>query len=263
MELGLRGKVVMVAGASRGLGYAVARALAREGAHVSMSSSHESSIQEARVRLQQETGGRLFAHVCDVRNGEHIVRWAAATGEEFGGIDLLFTNSGGPPAGPAIAFDDGAWEEASRLLLFSVLRLVRAVVPSMEQRGGGAILVSTSASVKEPIPHLGLSTVTRASVSALAKTLSRELAPKNIRVNQIIPGRIDTDRVRQLDEINARRANLTPEEQRARAMAAIPLGRYGEIDEFGAPAAFLLSDAARYITGATLQVDGGAIHSVL
>jgi len=263
MELGLRGKVAMVAGASRGLGYAVARALAREGAHVSMSSSSEASIQAARARLQEEAGGRLFAHTCDVRDAGHIARWTAATEQEFGGIDLLFTNSGGPNAGPAIGFDDAAWEEASRLLLFSVLRLVRAVVPAMERRGGGAILVSTSASVKEPIPNLGLSTVTRASVSALAKTLSLELAPKQIRVNQIIPGRIDTDRVRQLDEINARRANVSPDEQRARAIAAIPLGRYGEIEEFGAPAAFLLSDAARYITGATLQVDGGAIHSVL
>jgi 3-oxoacyl-[acyl-carrier protein] reductase len=133
----------------------------------------------------------------------------------------------------------------------------------MEKRGGGAILVSTSSSVKEPIPNLGLSTVMRASVSALAKTLALELAAKKIRVNQIIPGRIDTVRVRQLDEINAKKAGVSPEEQKTRAIGAIPFGRYGEPDEFGRAAAFLLSDAARYITGATLQVDGGLIRSVV
>ena len=133
----------------------------------------------------------------------------------------------------------------------------------MQRRGGGSILVSTSSSVKEPIPNLGLSTVMRASVSALAKTLALELAASKIRVNQIIPGRLDTDRLRQLDEGNAKRSGVPVEEQRKRAIATIPLGRYGEPDEFGRAAAFLLSDAAGYITGATLQVDGGLIRSVL
>jgi 3-oxoacyl-[acyl-carrier protein] reductase len=133
----------------------------------------------------------------------------------------------------------------------------------MKKRGGGSILVSTSSSVKEPIPNLGLSTVMRASVSALAKTLALELAPEKIRVNQIIPGRLDTDRVRQLDEGNAKKAGIGAEEQRKRSIATIPAGRYGEPDEFGKAAAFLLSDAASYITGATLQVDGGLVRNVL
>jgi 3-oxoacyl-[acyl-carrier protein] reductase len=133
----------------------------------------------------------------------------------------------------------------------------------MQARGGGAILMSTSSSVKEPIPNLGLSTVVRAAVSALAKTLSLELAASKIRVNQIIPGRIDTDRVRQLDEINAKKQGGSVEDAKARAIAAIPLGRYGEGDEFGRVGAFLLSEAAVYMTGATVQVDGGAIRSVL
>ena len=123
--------------------------------------------------------------------------------------------------------------------------------------------MSTSSSVKEPIQNLGLSTVLRASVSALAKTLALELAASKIRVNQIVPGRIDTDRVRQLDEINAKKQALTTEQARAKSMAAIPLGRYGQPDEFGRVAAFLLSDAASYMTGATVQVDGGLIRSVL
>ena len=141
--------------------------------------------------------------------------------------------------------------------------MVRAAVPLMQARGGGAILMSTSASVKEPIPNLGLSTVLRASVSALAKTLAIELAPSKIRVNQIIPGRIDTDRVRQLDQIAAARQGISPEQARQKSEAAIPLGRYGVTEEFGRAGAFLLSDAASYITGATLQVDGGMIKSVL
>lgn len=263
MDLGLKGKVAMVAGASRGLGLAVARALAYDGARVSMSSSTQATIDAAVSGVVQETGADVLGSVCDVRRADHITRWTQATIERFGGIDLLFTNSGGPPAGPAVSFDDAAWQEASELLVFSVIRMVRATLPSMQRRGGGAILVSTSASVKEPIPNLGLSTVMRASVSALAKTLAIELAPTRVRVNQIIPGRIDTDRVRQLDEINAKKGGVTPHEQKKKAIATIPAGRYGEPDEFGRAAAFLLSDAASYITGATLQVDGGMIHSVL
>lgn len=263
MDLGLRGKVAMVAGASRGLGFGVARALAREGARLSISSSNQRAIEAAAEAIRGESGADVLATPCDVRSADAVARWAVSTQERFGGIDLLFTNSGGPPAGPAVSFDDAAWQSASELLVFSVIRMIRAAVPSMSERGGGAILVSTSSSVKEPIANLGLSTVMRASVSALSKTLAIELAPKNIRVNQIIPGRIDTDRVRQLDEINAKKAGVPADQQKARAAASIPLGRYGDIDEYGRTAAFLLSDAARYITGATIQVDGGLIHSVL
>jgi len=259
MDLNLTGKVALVAGASRGLGFAVAQALAREGARVSIASRDEGAIRAAAERM----GGDVLATPLDVRSAEGIGAWAAKTAERFGGIDLLFANAGGPPAGPALSFDDAAWQDAANLLLFSTLRMVRAVVPSMQARGGGAILVSTSSSVKEPIPNLGLSTVLRASVSALAKTLALELVGSQIRVNQIIPGRIDTDRVRQLDEINAKKQGVTAEQARTKAIGSIPMGRYGEAEEFGRVAAFLLSDAASYMTGATVQVDGGMIRSVL
>lgn len=259
MDLGLTGKVAMVAGASRGLGFGVAEALAREGARVSIASRDPAAIQAAAARI----GGEVLATPLDVRSAEGIQQWADATIDRFGGVDLLFTNAGGPPAGAALSFDDQAWQDAVNLLLFSTLRMVRAAVPSMRARGGGAILMSTSSSVKEPIPSIGLSTVVRASVSALAKTLSLELAGAKIRVNQIIPGRIDTDRVRQLDEINAKKQNVTPEQARSAALAAIPMGRYGETGEFGRVAAFLLSDAASYVTGATVQVDGGLVRSVI
>ena len=259
MELGLKGKVGMVAGASRGLGYAVAEALAREGARVSIASRDEQAIKAAAERI----GGDVLAVPVEVRSADAIRQWTAETEKRFGGVDLLFTNSGGPPAGAAISFDDAAWQDAAELLLFSTLRMVRAAVPLMEARGGGAILMSTSSSVKEPIQNLGLSTVLRASVSALAKTLAIELAPSKIRVNQIIPGRVDTDRVRQLDQISATKQGITPEQAKQKSIAAIPLGRYGMTDEYGKAAAFLLSDAASYITGATLQVDGGLIKSVV
>ena len=259
MELGLNGKVAMVAGASRGLGFAVANMLAREGARISIASRDEAAIRNAAQRI----GSEVLAVTADVKSAPAIEHWMAETTRAFGGVDLLFTNSGGPPAGPAMSFDDAAWQDAADLLLFSTLRMVRAAVPSMQARGGGAILMSTSSSVKEPIQNLGLSTVLRASVSALAKTLAIELAGSQIRVNQIIPGRIDTDRVRQLDQISGTRQGISAEQAKQKSIAAIPLGRYGEAEEFGHVAAFLLSDAARYVTGATVQVDGGLIKSVL
>jgi 3-oxoacyl-[acyl-carrier protein] reductase len=262
MDLGLKGKVAMIGGASRGLGFAVAEALARDGAMVSISSSSQASIDDAGKRLSA-AGASVLATAVDVRNADQIAAWQQKTVDHFGGIDLLFTNSGGPPSGAAISFDDAAWQNAIDLLLFSALRMVRAVVPSMKARGGGSILMSTSASVKEPIPNLGLSTVLRASVSALSKTLALELAADRIRVNQIIPGRIDTDRIKQLDQIAATRQGVTPEQAKAKSMATIPMGRYGEPTEYGRVAAFILSDAAAYMTGSTVHVDGGLIRSVL
>jgi 3-oxoacyl-[acyl-carrier protein] reductase len=263
MDLGLTNKIAMVGGASRGLGLAVARTLALEGARVSMASRDASAIGQAAADLEQQTGADILPVTADLRSRDAIEAWHRATLDAFGGVDLLFTNTGGPPPGTALSADDRAWQDAFDLLLLSAVRTVRLVVPAMQTRGGGSILMSTSSSVKEPIPNLALSNVLRASVSSLAKTLALELAPDRIRVNQVIPGRVDTDRLRQLDEIQARKAGISLEAQRARSAAAIPLGRYGATEEFGRVAAFLLSDAAAYVTGATLQVDGGLIKSVM
>lgn len=263
MDLGLNGKVAMVAGASKGLGYAVAKALAREGAIVSISSRDKAAIDRAAADIGRETGGQVIPFAADVRDAAAIVQWTAAVERSHGGIDMLYANSGGPPAGSALDFDDRGWQEAFELLLLSTIRMCRAVVPSMRRRGGGSILVNTSSSVKEPLPNLALSNVMRSGVSSLAKTLSLELAKDRIRVNQLMPGRIDTDRLKYLDEANAKKAGVSPEEQKHKALLAIPTGRYGNPDEFGRAAAFLLSDAASYITGATLQVDGGLIKGVL
>ena len=263
MDLHLGGKVAMVGGGSRGLGFAVARALAAEGARVSIASRNRDAIERAGARIETETGRPVLAIAADLASAADIARWHAATSERLGGIDLLFANTGGPPAGRALDFPDEAWQSAFELLVLSVIRQVRLVVPSMQQRGGGAILMSTSSAVKEPIPNIALSTVLRASVAALAKTLALELAGKGIRVNQLVPGRIGTDRVVEIDAINAGKAGISPDEQKSRSVSQIPLGRYGSPEEFGAMAAFLLSDAASYVTGASVQVDGGLVRCLV
>jgi 3-oxoacyl-[acyl-carrier protein] reductase len=259
VDLGLTGKVAMVAGASRGLGFAVARALAAEGAHVSIGSRDETAVAEAARRIGRETPADPLAVPVDLRSADAILSWHARTVERFGGVDLLFVNTGGPPPGGVLSFDDVAWQGAFELLVLSAVRLVRAAVPSMEARGGGAVLVSTSTAVREPIANLALSNIVRSSVAAMAKTLANELAPRRIRVNHLLPGRFDTDRIRELDTNRGRATGTTPEAVRAGFEKTIPLGRYGRPDEYAAAAAFLLSDAARYITGASLVVDGGML----
>jgi 3-oxoacyl-[acyl-carrier protein] reductase len=257
MDLGLTGKVAMVGGASRGLGFAVARVLLLEGAKVSIASSSLEGITAAAQKLRSEIDPSRATDVleeqADLRSAEAIERWFERTRGRFDGVDLLFVNTGGPPAGAAMSFDDDAWKNAFDLLVMSAVRQIRLAVPSMAKRGGGSIVVSTSSSVKEPIQNLALSNVLRASVGALAK----------IRVNHLLPGRIDTDRVRQLDAGRAKTAGVSVEEQKTRTEKTIPLGRYGDAEEFGKAAAFLLSDASAYTTGASLQVDGGMIRGVL
>lgn len=260
MDLGLQGKVALVAASSKGLGYGVARALAYEGARVSMCSRTALDIQAAATRLAEETGAETMGIACDLSNAESIAAWIDQTVERWGVIDALLVNNGGPPAGLFVDFDDDQWQAAFELTLMSSVRMIRAAIPHMVN--GGAIVTITSSSVQEPIERLVLSTVMRSGVAALVKTLADELAGSNIRLNNIIPGRIDTDRVASLDAGAARRQNISVEEARARSMAKIPLGRYGKTDEFGMAAAFLLSPAAEYITGATLRVDGGQMRSI-
>jgi len=262
MDLGLKGKVAMVAGASKGLGYAVARGLAAEGVSVSMASRDEAKIEEAAKRIAAETYSETLACSVDVRSAESIQKWFDATHAKFGGVDLMYINSGGPPAGTALSFDDAAWMSAFELLVLSSVRMARLAVPSMKARGGGAIVIGTSSSVQEPVPNLALSNCVRASVAALSKTLSNELAADGIRVNQLLPGRIATDRLVELDTIRANATNATVDAVKAGHEKNIPIGRYGVPSEFGSAAVFLFSNAASYITGASRQVDGGLIKHI-
>ncbi len=262
MDLGLRGKVAMVAASSKGLGFGIARELAREGALVSIGSRTESEVFDAADLLIEETGSEVLASVLDASDPDSILQWLDNTTDTFGGVDMLVVNAGGPPAGNFDDFNDDDWQAAFELTLMSAVRMIRAVLPPMRQAGSGSILTITSCSVKEPIDFLLLSNVMRSGVTSLAKSLSRQLAPENIRINNLMPGRIDTDRVRSLDAMNAGKQGVDFEEIKAANELGIPLRRYGSIEEFGRLGAFLLSDAASYITGQTVAVDGGSIKTV-
>jgi 3-oxoacyl-[acyl-carrier protein] reductase len=260
MDLGLKGKVALVSAASKGLGYGVAQALAGDGARVSICSRDEASVQAAVQKLTNSTGAEVIGLPCDVTKAESVQAWVDQAVAQWGQIDALLVNAGGPPAGLFKDFNDDQWQAAFELTLMSAVRMIRAVIPHMKD--GGSILTVTSGSVQEPIPRLILSTVMRSGVVGLVKTLADELAGDGIRVNNLIPGRIDTDRVRHLDEGAAAKRGLSVETVRQESIERIPLKRLGTIDEFGAAGAFLLSPASQYITGATLRVDGGALRSI-
>ena len=262
MDLKLNGKVAMVAASSKGLGYGVAQALAHEGASLSIGSRTEKDIEAAAEKLRRETGVPVLANVLDSSNPQSIRNWTDATLKEFEGIDKLVVNAGGPPTGKFEDFSDEDWQAAFELNLFSAVRMIRATLPSMRERGGGSVLTITSMSVKEPIDVLVLSNVMRSGVTSLVKSLSVQLATDNIRFNNLMPGRINTDRVRSLDTLNSVKQGVSIKQIQAASHANIPLGRYGTIEEFGSCGTFLLSDAASYITGSSLAVDGGVLKTV-
>ena len=262
MQLNLKGKVAMIAASSKGLGFGLARELAREGAKLSIGSRSKDGIEAAANKLREEAHADVLTSVLDASNNESIEDWTKRTTDHFEGVDLLVVNAGGPPPGKFMDFTDENWQAAFDMNLMSAVRMIREVIPSMESRGGGSILTVTSSSVKEPIDVLILSNVMRSGVTSLVKSLSLQLATKNIRVNNLMPGRIDTDRVRSIDENQAKAAGISVEERKAQSQATIPLQRYGTIEDFGKMGAFLLSDAASYVTGSSVAVDGGSIKTV-
>ena len=249
MELNVKNKVYLVAGASKGLGYAIAEQLALNGASIAIASRNADAIHSAAATLAAETGA-------DVRG------YAMEASADFGRVDGLVVNAGGPPPGQFDVFSDDDWQSAFELTLMSAVRMIRATLPHLRAVGGGSILTLTSSSVKEPIDFLLLSNVMRSGVTSLAKSLSRQLASENIRVNNLVPGLIATDRMVNLDTAQAKAKGISFDEQRSASQALIPLGRYGDPTEFGKAGAFLLSDAASYITGATLVADGGTMKTV-
>jgi len=263
MDLLLKDKVLLVAGASSGLGYSTARIAAGEGARVAIGSRTREDIQNAARTIQSETGSDVIGLQLDMKDGDSIRGWLNGTVKEFGTIDGVLVNAGGPPAGTFADFYDNEWEEAFKLTLLSSIRLIREAAEVMKKNGGGSILTLTSISVKEPIPNLILSNVMRSGVVSLMKTVSREFAPFGIRVNNIIPGYFNTDRLKKLDAITAEKTGKTVKEIQLQRQADVPLKRYGEPEEFGKAAVFLLSPAASYVTGHSFVIDGGLLHSVM
>jgi len=262
MDLGLKGKVALVAAASKGLGRATAQELAAEGAHLILCARHDEELQQTCAAIRQASGGRVLGVAADVANPTDVARLVQAGLAEFGQIDILVTNAGGPPAGTFAQHDAAAWDAATRLLLGSVVELTRAVLPGMQARGWGRILNVTSIAVKQPIAGLLLSNSLRAAVTGLARTLANEVAADGITVNNILPGYTRTARVEHLASAAATREGITPEQASERWTSAIPMRRLGEPREFAALAAFLCSERASYITGTSTAVDGGWLQGL-
>ena len=262
MDLGLRGKVALVAAASRGLGRAVAEELAHEGSTLVLCARGPEKLRETAAAIADSSQVEVLAVSGDVSSKEDVKRIVNSGIDRFGRIDILVTNAGGPPAGRFESLSRDAWESATRLTLDSVIELTRSVVPGMKDRQWGRILNITSIAVKQPVENLMLSNTLRAAVTGFARTLANELAPDGITVNNILPGYTRTERVEELAQAMAAKEGTRPEDFLRSWEKEIPMNRLGEPREFAALAAFLVSERASYITGTSTAVDGGWIRSL-
>lgn len=263
MDLGLDGKVALVSAASKGLGKAVAMRLAQEGAQVVICARGAEALNATAAEIEARTDGQVLALQADVTEPAAADMLVEESVSRFGQLDVLVTNAGGPPPGLFLQFEPQDWEEAVQLTLMSAVRLCYAAAPVMKERGQGAILAMTSITVKQPLPNLVLSNSVRMSLVGLIKTLADELGPFGIRANAICPGWTRTGRVDQLLQDRAARNGTTSDEEADKIAANIPLGRIAEPEEFATAAAFLVSEAASYITGVSLLVDGGMYRGVM
>lgn len=264
MDLGLKGKVAIVAASSKGLGRAVAMTLAREGALVTVNGRDPETLAATASAIRLDSGGDVIEVPGDMAKPEDVQRLIDETVKQRGGLDILVCNAGGPPAGTFSSFpEDEPWLAAINLNLMSTLRLSRAAIPHLEARGGGSITNIVSTSVKQPIGHLILSNTARTAVIGLAKSMSLEYAEKNIRVNNICPGSTLTDRITSLAKKRSQESGRSVDEIMAEDAAAIPMGRLGQPQEFANVVVFFASPAASYVTGVTVQVDGGAVKGLL
>ena len=256
MDLGLRDRVYVVTGGTRGLGRATAEVLVAEGARVVLCSRSEDAVRAAAAELGSDSTLGIPGDIGESGTAERLV---AAARARYGRLDGALVSVGGPPPGSATKLSDDAWRDAFESVFLGAVRMARSTAAALPEgpEGGGAIAFVLSSSVRQPIAGLAISNGLRPGLAMLAKTLADELGPRGIRVNGLLPGRLDTDRVRELDAASGRTAD-----QRREAEAAIPLRRYGRPEEFGRAAAFLLSPAASYLTGLMLPVDGGALRAL-
>ncbi|QHE51401.1 SDR family oxidoreductase [Pontibacillus sp. HMF3514] len=265
MDLGLKGKRVVVLASSKGIGQAIAKEFVREGAEVLITSRDPEHLLEAAQEIKLGIGGGYsgpHTEVCDITKEEDLKSLFEGAIDKLGGIDVLINNAGGPPAGSFMDFEDEDWQKAFELNLLSFIRATRYVLPHMKEAGEGRILNIASSSIKEPIDGLILSNTFRNGIVGLSKSLAREYAGENILVNTLGPGRISTDRVEELDQVQAKRRGLSPEEVKAEHETRIPAGRYGTPEEFARTAVFLASFANTYVTGQSFVVDGGAVKAL-
>ncbi|MEO8286070.1 MAG: SDR family oxidoreductase [Chloroflexota bacterium] len=262
MKMGLNGTVAVITASSQGLGKAIAIELAREGAGVVICGRREDVLAEAANEIFGLSGRQVVAVPADVSTEEGVDAVIAAAIDNFGRLDILVNNAGGPPPGDFTQHDDAVWQRAFETNLLSAVRLIRAALPHLKESGRGRIINLTSTAVKQPIEGLILSNSIRAGVVGMAKTLSAELAPFNITVNNIAPGRLSTDRIRHLDQARATAIGTSESDVRKSQEAQIPVGRYGRPEELAYLAVFLASDKSSYITGTTIQVDGGLLKSM-
>lgn len=263
MNLGLKSKRALVAASSRGLGFAVAKVLAEEGCRVVINGRDPERLTQAAARLRQAVPdaevGAVPGDLTAPQGPEQVVQQAA---HALGGLDLLVTNNGGPPAGRFEDFDEATWQKAVDLSFLTHVRLIRAALPYLRQSDSASVLAVTSITVKQPIPGLILSNSVRLATVGLIKTLALELGQEGIRFNAILPGWTRTERVMELMAYRAQQNGTTVEEEIAKQSAASPLGRMAEPEEFARAAVFLLSPAASYLTGVLLNVDGGTYKGV-
>ena len=263
MDLGLKGKIALVAAASKGLGRAIAEELAAEGASLVLCARGDEALQETCAAIEAAHSVPVLGVAADVAQPADVARLMQAAQDRFGRIDVLVTNAGGPPAGTFDTLSPDMWDGATRLLLTSVVGLIRAVLPGMKERGWGRILNVTSIAAKQPVDNLMLSNSLRAAVTGMARTLATEVAPFGVTVNNILPGYTRTERVVALADAVAARDGISATDATARWEAEIPMRRLGEPREFAALAAFLCSERASYITGSSIAVDGGWIRGLL
>ena len=263
MDLQLKDKRALITGSSRGLGYATALALAREGCRVAINSRDGAKVSNAAKVIAEETGAQVIGLAGDVAEPDVPQRLVGESARAFGGLDILITNAGGPPSGSFESFDEEAWQKAVELSFMSHVRLIRAALPHLRQSRAASVLTVTSYSVKQPIPNLVLSNSIRAATVGLTKSMALELGQAGIRFNSILPAWTETERVYELMKTRAAQNHTTLEEEIAKQSKDSPLGRMGRPEEFANAAVFLVSPAASYITGVMLTVDGGMYKGTL